>query len=333
MTSTGNETAVVVPLSHEDLSNWLPNDRVMHPLYLHSVLMNTNAYKTKVQERMLGQNGPGRIMRVGTVGNPNPMSLGGILHRVNDSVSEIAVAVKGDAIRYAGEGNPKTTVTSPSSSVVSDLDNSTVPSVFSTNLSLTGNATVKVQIQGSQWRIRDDTPATKLAYDIWTTPSGDLEAYSVLFSEWENGIADVTMRLAFTNRSDLLLDYTGLFGLSIDPDYIQDGIVNNLDIDAFNAAVNDQSATVAEHDIDGDGDVDQDDLAELVFLYVGTFFGDANVDGVFNSTDLVVVSIANEYEDGENDNSTWAEGDWNGDLDYTSADWVLAMLYGGYDPS
>ena len=124
-----------------------------------------------------------------------------------------------------------------------------------------------------------------------------------------------------------------MFGSSIDPDYIQDGILDNLDIDAFNAAVNDGTANATTHDVDGDGNVDQDDLVELVFLYVGTFFGDANVDGVFNSSDLVVLAIANEYEDGENDNSTWAEGDWNGDLDYTSADWVLAMFYGGYDAS
>ena len=41
--------------------------------------------------------------------------------------------------------------------------------------------------------------------------------------------------------------------------------------------------------------------------------------------------LAGEYEDGDNDNSTWSEGDWNGDLDFTSADFVAAFLGGGYE--
>ena len=46
--------------------------------------------------------------------------------------------------------------------------------------------------------------------------------------------------------------------------------------------------------------------------------GHANRDGVFNSSDLVAISVAGEYEDGIPGNSTWEEGDWNGDGDCDS---------------
>ena len=58
--------------------------------------------------------------------------------------------------------------------------------------------------------------------------------------------------------------------------------------------------------------------------------GDANGDGIFNSSDLVQVFQIGEYEDGVPNNSTFAEGDWNGDGDFDSSDLVLAFQAGMY---
>ncbi len=58
--------------------------------------------------------------------------------------------------------------------------------------------------------------------------------------------------------------------------------------------------------------------------------GDANRDGVFNSTDLILVFQAAEYEDGIEGNSTWAEGDWNHDGDFDTGDLVTAFQCGEY---
>ena len=58
--------------------------------------------------------------------------------------------------------------------------------------------------------------------------------------------------------------------------------------------------------------------------------GDSNRDGVFNSTDLVLVFQSGKYEDGIDDNATFEEGDWNGDGDFDSADLVLAFSEGRY---
>lgn len=58
--------------------------------------------------------------------------------------------------------------------------------------------------------------------------------------------------------------------------------------------------------------------------------GDANEDGVFNSSDLIFVFQAGEYEDAVAKNSNWSEGDWDGDGDFTTADLVLAFQAGTY---
>ena len=59
--------------------------------------------------------------------------------------------------------------------------------------------------------------------------------------------------------------------------------------------------------------------------------GDANLDGSFDSTDLVVVFQAGEYEDEVTGNSTWEEGDWNGDSEFDSGDLVRAFQAGHYE--
>jgi hypothetical protein len=58
--------------------------------------------------------------------------------------------------------------------------------------------------------------------------------------------------------------------------------------------------------------------------------GDANDDGVFDSSDLTFALQAGEYEDDVSGNSTYQTGDWNGDGEFTSEDLVLAFQAGVY---
>jgi len=60
-------------------------------------------------------------------------------------------------------------------------------------------------------------------------------------------------------------------------------------------------------------------------------YGDANADGFFDSTDLVQVFQAGEYEDEITDNSYWITGDWNSDGDFDSSDLVIAFQAGQYE--
>jgi hypothetical protein len=59
--------------------------------------------------------------------------------------------------------------------------------------------------------------------------------------------------------------------------------------------------------------------------------GDSDRDDRFDSSDLVDVFQAGEYEDGLPRNSTWATGDWSADREFTSGDLVIAFQAGTYE--
>jgi hypothetical protein len=60
-------------------------------------------------------------------------------------------------------------------------------------------------------------------------------------------------------------------------------------------------------------------------LSVSIPYGDANMDSIFNSGDLLQVFQIGEYEDNTAGNSTWADGDWNGDGEFDTSDLVAAF--------
>ena len=87
----------------------------------------------------------------------------------------------------------------------------------------------------------------------------------------------------------------------------------------------------AMFDVNHDSKVDVDDHGFWIKDLKHTWFGDANLDGVFNSSDMVSVFQAGQYEDAFEDNSGWATGDWNADGDFTTSDLVVAFQDGGYE--
>ena len=112
-------------------------------------------------------------------------------------------------------------------------------------------------------------------------------------------------------------------------DFNNDGVVDADDIELLNAQI--RLPTLDDtFDITSDGVVDHNDRDKLVVDILGTNYGDANLDGAFDSRDIVAVFSAGEYEDGISGNSTWAEGDWNGDGEFGTRDWVLAFMSGEY---
>ena len=85
------------------------------------------------------------------------------------------------------------------------------------------------------------------------------------------------------------------------------------------------------YDLNNDNEVSAGDLHVWVKDLRNTWFGDADLDGEFNSEDLVAIFTSGEYEDDIGDNSGWAEGDWDADGDFTSGDLVVAFQDGGYE--
>lgn len=109
----------------------------------------------------------------------------------------------------------------------------------------------------------------------------------------------------------------------------RDGAIDSTDIDTLFLAIREGSLA---HDLNRDGSVDLEDVGFYLNGFCrSTWFGDSNLDGEFNSGDLVAVFEAGQYEDDIDKNSTWATGDWDGDQEFTSSDMVVAFTDGGYE--
>lgn len=85
------------------------------------------------------------------------------------------------------------------------------------------------------------------------------------------------------------------------------------------------------YDLDRDGKVTESDHRTWIEQAVRSYAGDSNLDGRFDTTDLVAVLQSGQYEDGIVRNSTWATGDWNGDHEFSTSDLVAALQSGGFE--
>jgi len=111
-------------------------------------------------------------------------------------------------------------------------------------------------------------------------------------------------------------------------DFDQSGVVDVYDLDLLGYAL--RTGPEPQFDLNADGQLNDLDWRTMVYDVLTTSFGDANLDGQFDSSDLVLVFQAGEYEDSLATNSTWAGGDWNGDGEFSSADIIFAFQTGGY---
>ena len=109
-----------------------------------------------------------------------------------------------------------------------------------------------------------------------------------------------------------------------------DGVVDAADIDLLCQAINGQPPIDEKFDLNADSQVNLDDLDTMIEDIIGTSFGDANLDGTFDSSDLVRIFRAGQYEDDVDNNSGWANGDWNCDGEFDTSDLVVAFSAGGY---
>ena len=119
---------------------------------------------------------------------------------------------------------------------------------------------------------------------------------------------------------------------ALDGDFDGNGGLGTDDIDILMHAIRTANHNRAL-DLDGDanGLIDQNDLTQMIHTLFDTYLGDANLDGEFNSIDLVKVFQSGQYEDSGKLNSTWSTGDWNSDGEFSSSDFVVAFQDGGYE--
>ncbi len=134
-------------------------------------------------------------------------------------------------------------------------------------------------------------------------------------------------------QKDYSEDHFGQFAIVSTPalggDLNGDGQVDVADINALCDEIH-SGQHRGEVDLNGDGRVDNGDRDYLIRQILETDYGDANLDGVIDSTDLVDMFRAGEYADSLEDNSTWSTGDFNCDGDFDSSDLVLMFRSGSY---
>jgi hypothetical protein len=111
-------------------------------------------------------------------------------------------------------------------------------------------------------------------------------------------------------------------------DFNRDGALDLTDVNALSGSIASGGADLT-FDVNRDSSVNLTDLQVWVKDLKKTWFGDANLNGEFNSADFVNVFQAGKYEIDEQ--ATWEEGDWTADLRFNSGDFVAAFQDGGYE--
>jgi hypothetical protein len=103
-------------------------------------------------------------------------------------------------------------------------------------------------------------------------------------------------------------------------DFDGDGSLTAADINTLSAAVR-AGDHLSQFDLNLDQLANDADRTLWVSELKQTYFGDANLDGQFNSGDLVAVFVTGKYESGAS--TDWQDGDWNGDGQFNSRDFVV----------
>jgi hypothetical protein len=125
-------------------------------------------------------------------------------------------------------------------------------------------------------------------------------------------------------------DFSKWIGGGVPGDFDGNGVLDEKDVNLLTMEINTGTGN-KQYDVNGDGNVDTADHTMWVKELKKTWFGDANFDKEFNSTDLVQVLAAGKYEDTIDKNAGWEEGDWNADQDFNSADLITGLADGGYE--
>ncbi len=130
----------------------------------------------------------------------------------------------------------------------------------------------------------------------------------------------------FISVTELAATGAVVMEISLTGDFNNNGQLDAGDLDLLADA---QLADDLAFDLNSDGATDMADRVYWLHELKKTWVGDANLDGEFNSSDLVEVLSAGTYEvDAE---SGWASGDFDGNRRTNSGDLVAALSDGGYE--
>ena len=163
------------------------------------------------------------------------------------------------------------------------------------------------------------TLLTEAGIDLFNVVAGNILGESFRNTTLPNLDAPLSWTLMIdSNRVSLSILQPG--------DYNGNGMLDAGDLDLQSQGIKDQNL---KYDANGDGVVDVADRVVWTNDLKNTWMGDSDLNGVFDSSDFVIVFGEGKYETGEP--ATWGQGDWNGDMLFDSGDFVTAFGSGGYE--
>ena len=142
---------------------------------------------------------------------------------------------------------------------------------------------------------------------------------------WSRALSSDEIALHYAN----VVSGLNYFGIgAVAGDFNGNGVLDIEDIDDLTVQSAGQNNPPG-YDLNGDARVDVDDVNVWIQELARSWVGDANLDGEFNSSDLVTVLSSGAYE--VNVAAVWSTGDFNGDGFANSSDLVAALSDGGYE--
>ncbi len=162
-------------------------------------------------------------------------------------------------------------------------------------------------LDGEEWFFNIARIETSGSLPTWAAAPGN-----TFFAQRPHGV------LQFSKSSAILGDFDG------------DGMLTVIDINQLSAEVRHQTHA-SRFDLNQDALVTDLDREIWVEDLKYTYFGDANLDGQFDTSDFVDIFVAGEYEDGLIGNSVWETGDWDGNGEFDTSDFIVAFISGGFE--
>ena len=124
----------------------------------------------------------------------------------------------------------------------------------------------------------------------------------------------------------ILAHYNAAFNDALPGDFNGNGELDAGDLDSLSQGQKDNDVAF---DLTADGMTDVDDRLFWINELKNSWMGDADLNGEFNTTDLVNVFQAGKFETEEM--AGWAQGDWNGDMLFNTSDFIIAFQSGGFE--
>ncbi len=169
------------------------------------------------------------------------------------------------------------------------------------------------QQQGRHWvhhDATDDLPRTRYQEVLLSDVDGDRDVDLITVSETDGRI----VRLA--NRH-------------VQWDWSQNQTLDRVDLDAICLALANHSDDL-RFDVDSNGRVDAEDLIAFRHHTLDVKAGDVDDDGLFSSSDLVVLMQRGQLLSNDDRDALWSEGDFDCSGRFDTHDLVLAMAETGY---